>query len=122
MDGEAILADKWTKFTVGYKMLLTFNTLQSPFITVKLNFKVKVNGLRTPVRGMMSGGCEVDVQGQYPTTNLCPINHRASFLLVKSNTVHLNCELTPTAHRMSWALLQPAVYIWMAFCFLCSLK
>ena len=39
MDGEAILADKWTKFTVGYKMLLTFNTLQSLFINVKIKFQ-----------------------------------------------------------------------------------
>ena len=37
----------------------------------------------------VSGGCEVDVGGRCPTTNLCAINHRASFLPVKSSAVDL---------------------------------
>lgn len=38
---------------------------------------------------MMSGGCEVDVGIPCQSTNLCKINDRVMFLLVKLNTVDL---------------------------------
>ena len=37
---------------------------------------------------MTSGRCKVDVEGG-ASTNLCAINHRASFLLVKPSTIDL---------------------------------
>ena len=45
-------------------------------------------GLGTPITWIMSGGWEVDLGG-CPSTNLCAINDRVSFLLVKLSIVDI---------------------------------